>query len=90
MKKILLGLLLATPIIASANNRTTVEKNADEMFSHCDTDGDGKISKDEYQKEKMDKFSKYDTNNDGSLSKEENEKMAVDMHDKLMGSEKKS
>lgn len=88
-KGFILTTLLVFPLSVFAADKDTmeakVEENADAMFSMCDTNKDGKISKDEYNKEKMDKFAKYDTNKDGVLSKEEHEKMALDTHDKLMG-----
>ncbi len=90
MKKIILCLLLALPLTAAANDDSKVSKNANDMFPKCDANSDGKISKEEYTKEKMDKFAVFDSNHDNALSKEEHEKMAVAMHDMLMnGHEKK-
>lgn len=85
IKHLLLTVLIVAPLSAMAADKGKVEDNANEMFSMCDSNKDGKISKEEYNKEKTEKFAKYDTNSDGALDKMEHEKMAVDMHDKLMG-----
>lgn len=89
MKKVSLLLvvscLIAAPAFAETSKLSSGEtKSMEEMFSKCDTNGDGKISKEEYQKEKMELFSKWDKNSDGNLSKEEHRQMAVHMHDKMM------
>jgi Ca2+-binding EF-hand superfamily protein len=42
-----------------------------EHFKKIDTDGDGKISKDEWQKFHESKFTEMDKDTDGSLSEEE-------------------
>ena len=60
-------------------------KHADEMMSMCDTNKDGKISKEEFTTEKMKKFSMYDKDSDGTLSKAEHQMMAMDMHKMMMG-----
>jgi len=50
-----------------------------DMFTKCDTNGDGSLSKEEFLAEKTKMFTKHDLNNDGKISKDENEKMVEDM-----------
>ena len=73
---------LASPAYA---NDKEVMANAEAMLKNCDTNGDGKLSKDEYAESKMKKFKEYDKNDDGALSKEEHEKMVMDMHKMVVG-----
>ena len=51
------------------------KRDPEELFKKLDTDGDGKISKDEADKSEhkmiKDHFSEIDTNSDGYISKEE-------------------
>ena len=51
------------------------ERNVDDMMKRADTDGDGKVSRDEFMKAQTarleEMFSRMDTNGDGKLSREE-------------------
>lgn len=60
-------------------------KHMDDMFTMCDTNKDGMISKEEFLAEKTKMFAKYDANNDGMLNKDEHEKMAMDMKKMMQG-----
>lgn len=57
----------------------------DEFLKKVDTNGDGKVSKEEWtefsRKESEDRFSKMDTNKDGSVDKAEMEEGARKMHE---------
>lgn len=100
-KTIILAVLIATPAMCFALDKptgstsmsgerattgsTAVSTNASKIFEQCDLNNDGKISRDEFNREKSNEFARYDTNSDGMLTKEEHQKLAVDTHDKLMG-----
>jgi hypothetical protein len=56
----------------------------DAEFSKMDTDGDGKISADEWAAAHKERFSKMDTNGDGKLSTDEL-KAGMEKHEKMMG-----
>ena len=85
MKKIFgLALIMGLVPCTSYAEHHMDKGNMDKMFSECDANSDGKISKDEFMKHKMDSFTTADKNNDGLLSKEESEAMMKEMHDKMM------
>ena len=84
MKKLLVTALLLVSMPAYAQE----DKAVSDMFKKCDTNKDGKISKEEYSNEKMQKFDEYDSNKDGYLSMDEHKKMLKEHHQKLMGNGK--
>jgi len=91
MKKFLmttaLTLAFAAPAMANGGTATTDAKKADAWFSKIDTDGDGKISKEEHDTFSDNMFTQMDTNGDGFISKDEM-KAAKMMHHGDMGSGK--
>lgn len=81
MKNIILALaLLLVPASAFAGDKDHKDMHK-EMMEKADADHDGKISKDEFLKEKEEWFTKYDANKDGKLEKSE--------MDTMMGEHKK-
>ncbi len=78
-KKAVLTCLLATGLAAGSlyaqSKQGPPRRDPEEMFKKLDTDGDGKISKEEADKaeHKMIKehFAEIDTNGDGYISKDE-------------------
>lgn len=84
MKKLLVAALLLISMPAYAQE----DKAVSEMFKKCDANKDGKISKEEYNNEKMQNFDQYDSNKDGNLSMDEHKKMLKEHHEKLMGNNK--
>ena len=53
------------------------------MMEKVDTDGDGKISKEEFMAKHEKMFTKMDVDGDGYLSKEEMKNARTKMHDKM-------
>ncbi|MDQ3006570.1 MAG: EF-hand domain-containing protein [Chloroflexota bacterium] len=84
-KCLIVAAILGSASVAMAADEAMMKKNCDEMMRMHDTNKDGKLSKDEYSKAKMEMFTKYDKNSDGMLSKEEHEMMGMDMHKMMMG-----
>lgn len=79
MKKEMISILLLGGLVVSSacaqENKERPKRNPEELFKKLDTDGDGKISKEEAGKteHKMIKehFSEIDSNSDGLITKEE-------------------
>ena len=85
MKKLFVSALILGLLPSTSYAEHQMDKaHMDKMFSMCDGNSDGKLSKDEYTKHKMESFSKADKNNDGSLGKEEHDGMMKEMHDMMM------
>ncbi|CAH9014281.1 hypothetical protein NURINAE_00042 [Candidatus Nitrosacidococcus sp. I8] len=62
-----LFLIFSTPIFAASSQ----EGNKGEWFSKMDSNGDGKISKDEAKGSLKDRFDKVDSNSDGYITQDE-------------------
>ncbi len=53
------------------NHKPGEQHSPGEYFKHMDTDGDGKVSKEEFMKAAEERFAKFDGNKDGVLEKED-------------------
>lgn len=69
-----------------------MQKRHDEMFAKSDKDGDGALSRDEFQAAHMERadkaFDTIDANKDGKLSKEELKEGRKAWHKKMRGMKK--
>ena len=79
-----LGATAMTAFLGLAGARVAFADNEADMFKKMDTDGDGKISADEFAAAGKEKFTKMDTNGDGKLSADEL-KAGFEKHEKMMG-----
>jgi Ca2+-binding EF-hand superfamily protein len=79
-----LGAAAMTAFFGLAGARVALADAESDMFKKMDTDGDGKISADEFAAAHKEKFQKMDTNGDGKLSPEEM-KAGFEKGAKMMG-----
>lgn len=81
-----LALMMATPALAGhhegGHDGDHKGKKHEKMFEKMDTDGDGKISKDEFMQKKEKYFSEMDANGDGFVTKEEKKEAREKMKEK--------
>ena len=78
-----LGATAMTAFLGLAGARVAFADNEADMFKKMDTDGDGKISADEFAAAGKEKFTKMDTNGDGKISVDEM-KADLEKHQKMM------
>ncbi|MHC4258982.1 MAG: CocE/NonD family hydrolase [Planctomycetota bacterium] len=75
MKNSLLFLICLFAFLSSSSSQVLAQSAAKEIFAVLDTDGDGRISRDEYMAHQMKltevKFNRIDTNSDSWLSEKE-------------------
>ena len=81
MAAAILGLSIASNA-AIADNHGHGDKKG-KMMEKVDTDGDGKVSKEEFMAKHEKMFTKMDADGDGYLSKEEMKKARGKMHEKM-------
>ncbi|CAB1274190.1 EF-hand domain-containing protein [Candidatus Nitrosacidococcus tergens] len=77
-----LSLIFSISAFADSDKESRHEKHMEKMFSKMDTDGDGKISKQEAQAAATARFDKVDANKDGYVTKDEAAAAAKEMKKK--------
>lgn len=79
----LLVALLSTPLFAQENGKTNKEHHYKEWASELDTNGDGKISKEEYLKAAEERFNKMDKGGDGFIDEKDQQSMKEKMKERM-------
>jgi len=73
--RMFLAAILGVAFATAASAQPPIDRDPAEMIKRADTDGDGKVSRDEFikaQTERLEKmFARMDTDGDGKLSPEE-------------------
>jgi hypothetical protein len=89
MPRSLLAVLLGSAITLPASAQPPAEFSPAEMMQRADTDGDGKVSLDEFIKARTarleEAFARMDTDGDGSLDEKEAEAAAEQMRSMMPG-----
>lgn len=90
MKKFLIlaaAALVAVPAVSHAEDKPTPpaqgEKGPGKMFKETDTNGDGKMSKDEFMAFHEKRFSEMDKNGDGQIDSDEARAKAKEWREKM-------